>query len=151
MNKIIKGKRYNTELAIKLGECDNRIYDTNDFTYCWETLYRTQSGNYFLYGKGSALGKNANWNENSDGSSEIIIPMALEEAKEWVQVKLSGDEYEAIFGEIEEIEDDRSEKITITLPRTLIKSLREKKETTGANLSWLVTKALRDAGYGDKK
>lgn len=31
-----------------------------------------------------------------------IIPLSIEEAKEWAEENLSGDEYEYIFGEVEE-------------------------------------------------
>ena len=154
MNKIIKRKRYNTESAVKLGEWDNG-QQTELISFCRERLYRTQSGNYFLHGVGGALTKYATFNTIDGEGGEEIIPMTFEQAKEWAEKKLSGDEYETIFGGIEESESSYyvygSERTVVTLPPDILQSLREKKEATGAAVSWLIKKALQDAGYGDKK
>lgn len=41
-------------------------------------------------------------NENCWGSGEDIIPLSEEKAKEWAEKHLEVDEYEEIFGEVEE-------------------------------------------------
>lgn len=56
----------------------------------------------FLYGEGGALtGYARNVCGGSTGGSRII-PMTEESAKEWAMEHLECDEYEALFGEVEE-------------------------------------------------
>lgn len=56
MKKVINGKIYNTETAIKV-DCYCSDYYCSDFNYYDETLYKTKKGNYFLFGSGNALSK----------------------------------------------------------------------------------------------
>ena len=65
---------------------------------------------------------------------------------------LTADQYEAIFGVIDDEQTaEESEKIFVTLSKTVLTELRDKRETTGATVSWLIAKALRDAGYGQSQ
>lgn len=112
MKKIIKGKQYNTETAERVGQWDNGHF-TNDFNYCSEDLYRKKNGDFFLHGEGHALSIYAGHEGNSSGWGEKIIPMTYAEAQEWAEKHLTGDEYEEIFGEIEE--DDSRTTINISL------------------------------------
>lgn len=106
MNKVINGKRYNTESAEKVGEWDNGIYG-RDFNRCSETLYRKRSGEFFLHGEGGALSKYRTYaGENNWGDGEEIMPMTDAEAREWAEEKLNGDEYEKIFGAVDEAGGD---------------------------------------------
>ena len=101
MKKIINGKVYDTETAQMLGDWDNGHY-TNDFAYCAETLYRKKTGEYFLFGEGHALSKYASHSGNSSGWGEKIIPLSYNEAQEWAEEKLDGNDYVSIFGDPEE-------------------------------------------------
>ena len=147
MNKIINGKRYSTETARKLADYTPLIA-RNDFNFYEEALYITKSGNYFLHGEGGAGSKYSRDAYGSYAPGEGIVPLTYGEAREWAEKKLTVEEYEAIFGAVEELggEND-TEKINVTLPARIIKKLREKKEATGANISWLITKALQEQGY----
>jgi len=113
MKKVINGKVYNTETAQKVGEWDNGCY-TNDFNYSSEDLYRKKTGEFFLHCEGGALSAYATRNGNSSGYGEQIAPMSYDEAKEWAEKRLTGDEYEGIFGEIGEDDSRVSINISVT-------------------------------------
>lgn len=103
MKKIINGRRYDTDTAQKVAEWDcGRA--RNDFSYVEETLYQKRTGEFFLYG----IGGPATWcayacpTGGYDGG-EKIKPFTEEEAREWCEDRLDADDYEAIWGEPEEI------------------------------------------------
>lgn len=99
MKKIINGKKYDTDTAKAIG------FDTNcasDFHYWYESLYIKKTGEYFLYGKGGPMSRYCEYIGDCQTSGEKIIPMTVEEAKEWAEKHLTADEYEEIFGEVEE-------------------------------------------------
>lgn len=103
MKKIIKGKKYDTETATKLGSWWNE-YSYNDFNYAHEDLYLKKTGEYFLHGEGGPLSKYAKYSASNgayEGNS-IIKPLSKEEAMKWGEDKLDVDKYEEIFGEVEE-------------------------------------------------
>lgn len=101
MKKIINGKKYNTETAKELG-CWNNGFLPNDFNYCQETLYIKKTGEYFLHGEGGALTQYSEKTYGGSTSGEDITPLTENEAKEWAEKHLTADEYENIFGEVEE-------------------------------------------------
>ena len=96
MKKIINGKKYDTETAKRLATYDNigkgNIASYTDFNYWCTSLYRKRTGEYFIYKQDKA------WNDRE----EPITPATEEEAKTWSENYLDGDEYEAIWGEVEE-------------------------------------------------
>lgn len=105
MKKIINGKKYDTDTAKFLGRYSN-TWDTRNFHYYSEELYRKKNGEYFLYGEGGPMSdysRQTATNERSGG--ERITPMTEAEARKWAEEHLDGDEYEEIFGEVDE-EDD---------------------------------------------
>ena len=101
MKKIINGRMYNTDTAELVGEWDNG-HSYTDFNYCKEALYRKKTGEYFLHGKGGARSRWCEWGGNCVCDGEGIIPLTITMAKEWAECNLSADEYEEIFGEVEE-------------------------------------------------
>jgi hypothetical protein len=87
MTKTINGKRYNTETATEIGHFNNGYY-YNDFYHYSETLYKTNKGNYFLYGSGNAMSKySCSVGNNGRGGSSDIIPLTESEALEWAEEK----------------------------------------------------------------
>jgi len=149
MNKVINGKGYNTETARELAIYENG-YPRNDFKFYEETLYIKKTGEYFLYGEGGGNSKYGEWHGNSGGPGEAITPLTLKEAKEWAE-QLDGDEYEKIFGAVEEETDkavnEPQQQISVILPLSVLEALRKRKDKSGINVSSLIIKALRDAGY----
>lgn len=121
MKKVIKGKRYDTETAQIMGTYDKGL--PTDLGYICETLYRKTTGEFFLHGEGGAYTKYAKaTGQNSWRGGELIIPLSVEAAKEWAEEHLDGDEYEKIFGEIEETGEKKM--ISLTLPVGTIEAIK---------------------------
>lgn len=101
MKKIINGKMYNTETAKLVGEWDNGRY--GDFGHCAESLYQKKTGEFFLYGEGGPMTKYSVYcGSNSCRGGEMITPLTDKAAKAWSENHITADEYEAIFGEVDE-------------------------------------------------
>lgn len=132
MKRIIKGKQYNTETAERVGQWDNGHF-TSDFHYCSEDLYRKKNGEFFLHGEGHALSIYAGHEGNSSGWGEKIIPMTYQEAQEWAEKHLTGDEYEDIFGEVEE--DDSTIRTTISTTAAEIAIIKRNAAQAGMTVS----------------
>ena len=147
MKKIINGKVYNTQTAKCVGEMS--WGNMSDFAYCNEELYRKSTGEYFLFGEGGGMSKYAKSSgQNSWGWGDAIIPMTIEEAKVWAEENLDGDEYEKIFGVVEE--PDTTTRINWTLDIDIVEDLRQRTADTGIPASRAVSDVLRTAGYGKK-
>ena len=141
MYKIINGARYNTETAKELGSYWHST--PSDFNFFAETLYLTKSGKYFLHGEGGPMSQYAEFHSaNSWGSGEKIIPMTMEEAKEWASEHLDGEEYDAIFGKEDEPEVE-SAPITAVLPVNLLAKLDAAKTARHCSRSEIIIKALQ--------
>lgn len=114
MKKIIKNKCYDTATAKERGSWSNGL-GYRDFAWCEETLYQKKTGEYFLHGAGGPMSRySRSVGGNTWESGEKIIPMTLEEAREWAEEHLDGDEYEAIFGPVSEGGDPVTTGITLT-------------------------------------
>lgn len=102
MKKIINGKKYDTATATELGYFNNGHYPS-DFHYLEETLLRKRNGEFFVYGEGGAGSIYAVQCEGRchRGGCDIR-PLSDAEAREWVELHLTGDDYEDIFGPVEE-------------------------------------------------
>jgi hypothetical protein len=101
MRKIINEKMYNTETATKIGNWWNGLGES-DFRNVDETLYKKRTGEFFLYGEGGGLSRYASSNGNTRSSGKGIIPLTLEQAKEWGEEYLDCHEYEEAFGKVDE-------------------------------------------------
>lgn len=102
MKKIINGKKYDTNTAKEIGRYVS-YGSWGDFRHYEETLYQKKTGEFFLWGKGGPMTKYAvAVDTNSWSGGESIIPLTLDGAKEWCEHNLTADEYEKIFGEVEE-------------------------------------------------
>ena len=101
MKKVINGKRYDTDTAKLVGE--THYSNTRDFNYWKEELYQKRTGEFFIAGEG---GPGSRYSERIDQNSWSggckITPLTLKGAQQWAEEHLDGDEYEAIFGAVEE-------------------------------------------------
>lgn len=105
MKRIINGKVYDTE---KARECGSDSYSNcRDFRHWSEVLYQKRTGEFFLHGSGGPMSRYAERVEqNTWSGGEQIIPLTYDSARQWAEEHLTGDEYEAIFGEVSEDAED---------------------------------------------
>lgn len=82
MKKIIDGKTYNTETAIRMGRYYNG-FSSNDFRNIDECLYLTKKGTFFLAGEGGPMTKYAQQYGDSSGSGDGMEILTKAEALEW--------------------------------------------------------------------
>lgn len=144
MKKVINGALYNTETAQRLGSWDNGCF-TSDFNYCYEALYRTKSGKYFLYGEGGPMSKySRSTGNNSWSGSSHIEPLTLEAAREWAEEHLDGDDYIEIFGEPDEAADDK-EALKINIRVGIRAKLERMKSETGKSISAIIEELVENA------
>jgi len=84
MKKIIYGRMYDTETAELIAE--HEFGDPENFDYTFEALYKTPSGNYFIFGEGGPLtfyAKRVGPTTKTGGWD--IIPLSAETALEWCE------------------------------------------------------------------
>lgn len=138
MNKVINGHMYNTETAKLLGTNESNC-GMNDFRWFEEELYRTKAGYFFLHGEGGPLTRYA---EPAYGggwtSGERIIPMSEAEARKWAEDVFDGEEYEKVFGEV----DEETALLTIRAPQTVIDAFNAKKAESGKTSGELLKSLL---------
>lgn len=108
MKKVLtfEGKRrsYDTDTAKLLGEGGNGL-SVRDFSHVREALYVTKVGAYFIHGEGGPMSKySVQTDTNSWSGGSRITPITLDQAKEWAEKNMTGEEYIDAFGPPEETE-----------------------------------------------
>ena len=93
MKKVIRGRLYDTEKAVLVGEFYDEAMPGNDLAYYREELYRKRTGEYFLYGIGNAGSKYSVWRGSTASGTEKIIPLSYQQAWEWAEEYLPDDIY----------------------------------------------------------
>lgn len=112
MKKIINGRRYDTDSAKKLAEWETM---RGNFSYICETLYRKSTGEYFIHGEGGPASKYAETiGLNQWSGGERIMPLTVQEAQEWAEEHLDGDDYEEIFGAVDESGEKKTCAFSLT-------------------------------------
>lgn len=139
MKKIINGRRYDTETAKFLGE--DSYSNWGDFHFWEETLYQKRTGEFFLHGVGGPASKYAETvGQNQWTGGEKIIPLSFDKARNWAEKHLGGDEYEEIFGPVEE--DDSKRLISLSLTATAVETLKRLAAESGKSQSEIVTEMI---------
>lgn len=101
MKKIINGKKYDTATAKALYTMNSGAL--GDFEHVSETLYIKKTGEYFLYGEGGPMSRYArSAGQNCWSGGEAITPITEAKARAWAEKYMDGDEFESIFGEVDE-------------------------------------------------
>lgn len=146
MKKIIGGRRYDTDTAKLVG-----TYETGyigDFDWRNEKLYQKTTGEFFLAGEGGAR---THWSRRTiDGysSGEGILPLTLDEAREWAEEHLSVKEVEKLFRTPSEAETGKKIQ-SFSLSQTAIAGLKRLAQTCQTSRSdiieQLVSKALKES------
>lgn len=132
MKKIIDGRRYDTSSAKEMAS--DSYMTPRDFHYWRETLYRKMSGEYFLHGVGGPASKYAvSTGQNQWSSGEKIIPLSLEAAQKWAEEHLDGDEYEEIFGIVDEA--DKKRTVCLSLSESVIEIIKRNSVAENKSMS----------------
>lgn len=140
MKRIIKGKVYDTATAKELGWWEN-IQDVRNFNHFSETLYRKRTGEFFLYGKGGPSTKySQRVDQNCWSGGEDIIPISVDNAQAWVEDHLDAEDYEKIFGTVDEDAEDIL--LTFKAPASLDKKLTDKATVLGISKSELLRQLI---------
>lgn len=141
MKKVINNKLYNTDTAKKLGTWEN-TRDYRDPGCISESLYQKRTGEYFLYGEGGPMSKYArSTSQNNWSGGEMIMPLTVDIAREWVEEHLDTDKYVEIFGEPGE--DDALENLYVQLPADLMARIRRYATEHKTSLRAVVEQAAR--------
>jgi hypothetical protein len=84
MKTIKNGKIYDTEQAEKICKYSNGL-GKRDFRHLRETLYKTEKGNYFLYGTGGPKTKYSTRTANGTSGGKEIKPVSKNEVLDWAE------------------------------------------------------------------
>lgn len=95
MKKIINGRRYDTDTAKLVGSFESGYI--GDFDWKEEKLYQKTTGEFFLAGEGGARTRWSRRTIDGYSSGEGILPLTLDEAREWAEEHLSVKEVENLF------------------------------------------------------
>ena len=146
MKKIIGGRRYDTATAKLVG-----TYETGyigDFDWRNEKLYMKSTGEFFLAGKGGARTRWASRTINGFSSGDGILPLTLDEAREWAEEHLSVKEVENLFRIPSDAETGKKIQ-SFSLSQTAIAGLKRLAQTCQTSRSdiieQLVSKALKES------
>lgn len=88
MRKVINGKMYDTDTATAVAE--NIEYE-DEQPYSKVMLYKKKTGEYFFQCE-----------KFTEDKKVWIEPIMEDEAKDFAEKVLDGDQYEAVFGKVEE-------------------------------------------------
>lgn len=97
MKKVIKRRLYDTDTAKRIGSIDFGRPDDSLY-YSWKALYVKKTGEYFLFADG---GPGTQYAEAAE-----FTPLTLDEAMDWAEENLSGEEFEKAFGIVDEGGED---------------------------------------------
>lgn len=137
MKKIIDGHKYDTDTAKLIGEASD--YYPGDFKYYCEELYRTKAGFFFLHGEGGPMSRYAEPDVGGGWTGgEKIIPMSEDNAKEWSEDNLDADDYESVFGEVEE----DTAQISAVITANVKSKLDDLKKRTGETTAEIITRLI---------
>ena len=139
MKKIINGKKYDTETAKLVAEYYSD-YGKRDYRYYEEHLYQKRTGEFFIYGLGNA--DSAYKHAMLDGwdGGEKIIPLSWEAARQWAESHLSDEEYEVVFGDVDE--NDGRSSVNLSLSTAAIEKARRAAAQAGISLSAYIESLL---------
>ena len=140
MQKIIKGRKYDTDTAQEVCGYSNGL-PFGDFDWVQETLYVKRTGEYFLHGKGGARSKYAVPDGDFMGGGSEIIPLSEADAKAFVEENGDTETYERFFGEASEGET----RTTIVLSEGAKKKLQRIALEKRVSISQVIERLIENA------
>ena len=141
MQKIIKGRKYDTDTAQEVCGYSNGL-PSGDFDALCEQLYVKRTGEFFLYGYGGARTAYAEADGNMWTSGEKIVPLYEADAKAFAEEHALPEVYEQYFGEVSEGDTYRT---TITLSAGAKKKLQSLALERRENISQIVERLIENA------
>lgn len=100
MKTILDGKLYDTETSEEF--CTFCYSNTGDFNHVYEALHRSPNGKFFIEYSGGPMSRyKVRLGQNEVGGSSGIRLVTDEEAREFVQLNGTTDDYERAFGKPE--------------------------------------------------
>ena len=138
MKKIINGKRYDTSTATlidyymindigfdKVDKSDveafrKYIFEKRLLEQRLENLYRKKTGEFFLYTLNVPMSRLAERKLYGIADYENIVPLTVDEAKEWLEECSDAETYESVF----EIEDEGNIACSVLIPENLYNKLK---------------------------
>lgn len=156
MKKIINGRRYDTSTAtlIDYHMINNISFDKVDkgnvesfkkyisekrlLDQRLENLYRKKTGEFFLYTLNVPMSRLAERKLYGIGKYENIIPLTVDEAKEWMEECSDAETYESVF----EIEDEGNIAFSLLIPENLYNKLKDKSEKAEKSMKDIIVEAL---------
>lgn len=146
MRKIINGRRYDTDTAKLVGSFESGYI--GDLDWMNEKLYKKATGEFFLAGEGGARTRWSRRTIDGYSSGEGILPLTLDEAREWAEEHLSVKEVEKLFRTPSEAETGKKIQ-SFSLSQTAIAGLKRLAQTCQTSRSdiieQLVSKALKES------
>lgn len=143
MKKIIGGRKYDTSTAKLLASWESDR-PKNDFGWYTESLYQKRNGEFFLFGEGGGASP---YRQAVEGNAwtygEKIFPLTYEAAQQWAESNLDADDYEKIFGEVDEGEGEEK-KTSFTLSAAAFEKLRRLAARDGVSLSEAVERLISE-------
>ena len=142
MKKIIDGKLYDTETALKIA-CYYSEDSPASPTCLQETLYRKKTGEFFLHGKGGSESKYAKLKGGKQWcGAEAIIPLSYESAQSWAEKKLDAIQYKGIFGPI--AESNAKKTVTLYLQENILEQAKRAAQKKNMPISAFVEMVMND-------
>lgn len=141
MKKVIRGRVYDTTTARNVYETDNGLC-YNDLYYVNETLYCKKTGEYFLHGDGGAGTGYAKHYGTTSVGAEDIVPLTYNEAKQWAEEHMDGDEYIKEFGDPEA--DYTSKIMSISLTQKAIDKVKREAQKQDRSVSKIIEELIEN-------
>ena len=141
MKKVIKGKLYDTETARRIDTVSGGAEFRTDFHYWEETLYCKKTGEYFLHCAGGEASQYAEKVGSLTGWGERIKPLSYDEAQQWAEKYLDGDQVIAEFGE--PVEDVSKVQLHVNLRKGNVEKIKLRAQKMGVSVSELVDRMIK--------
>lgn len=148
MKKIINQKRYNTDAAKLIVEFFDDLPADNPRHCEYNRLYRKQTGEFFLHGKGGAESIYASVRKNIFCGGENLVPISMDEAKNICLKHLSKEEYNLAFGQT--TTEDRKQ-INIQIDSGTWNMLQTLKGKTKKSANEIILELIRKEAEGLKE
>lgn len=128
MDKIINGKRYNTEAAREVARWENGL---KGIDYSLQVLYCKRTGEYFLYSQGGEKPSDLAYTAR-------LTPLTYREAKKWGETHMDGADYE---DEFEVVEDGTR----VIIHATISSATRSRLDAIRSENGWTLAEAIEHA------